>query len=278
MNQSPFEKIKSLCDPLLGIRIVVRNRDLLTQFVVRDIHAKYRGSILGIMWSFILPLLMLGIYTFVFTVIFQSRWGGDENSRGAYAIIMLCGLATFNIFGESLSACCGEIAKQQNYVKKVVFPLEILPIARVISCTVLGLAWFLLLFVATVLTRGVCWTMLLLPLPILAVVLLSMGTGLFIASIGVYIRDVQPFVSVIIRILFFITPIFYPLSAVPAGFRFIVRFNPLAYAIETTRKVFWYGQTPDWRPLLVTLAVCALCAHLGLAWFLKTKKGFADVI
>ena len=279
MNRSFWSKIKPLFDPALGIRIIWKNRDLLEQLVRRNIHAKYRGSLFGILWSFILPLLMLAVYTFVFTVIFQSRWGGEENSRSAYAIIMLCGLATFNIFSESLGTCCGEITKQQNYVKKVVFPLEILPISRVFSSLVLGLAWFVLLFIAVVLAKGtVYWTMLLLPLPILAVVLLSLGVGLFMASIGVYIRDIQQCVAVIIRVLFFITPIFYPINAVPPGFRFIIRFNPLAYIIEETRKVFWYGMTPNWTIMLTTIAACALCAHLGLVWFIKTKKGFADVI
>ena len=141
------------------------------------------------------------------------------------------------------------------------------------------LAWFVLLFIAVVLAKGtVYWTMLLLPLPILAVVLLSLGVGLFMASIGVYIRDIQQCVAVIIRVLFFITPIFYPINAVPPGFRFIIRFNPLAYIIEETRKVFWYGMTPNWTIMLTTIAACALCAHLGLVWFIKTKKGFADVI
>ena len=146
--------------------IAAANRSLLWQFVKRSVSARYKGSVLGLFWSFVHPMMMLCVYTFVFSVVFKSRWGIDTGGgRGAFAIIMFCGLAMFNIFSEAVNLNCGIVVGNPNLVKKVIFPLEILPLSQAIAAFAVGMVWFLLLFLGTVFVFGkISFTMLLLPL------------------------------------------------------------------------------------------------------------------
>lgn len=270
-----------MLNPLLGIRIALRHRDLLLQILRRTIAARYKGSALGVVWSFATPLLMLAVYTFVFGVVFKSRWGipGLEDNRAAFPLIMFCGMAVFNIFSESVNASTTVVLSNPSYVKKVVFPLELLPLCTVLSSLVFGLAWFALLFLGVaVLLQQLSWTMLLLPLMLLPLVLLSAGVSFLVASLGVYLRDVQQLVTIVTQVLFFMTPIFYPVSVVPEKLRWILHINPLSTVVEQTRQLFLYGKTPDPVACLAILAVSLVVFQLGLAWFVKTKKGFADVL
>ena len=275
-----LKKFGVLFDPMLGVNIILKNKDLLKQLVRRNIQARYRGSSLGLLWSFAQPLMMLSVYTFVFSVIFKARWGIDTgDNRAAFAIIMFCGMALFNIFSESVTGSCGVIVGNPNYVKKVIFPLEILPVAQVLSTLILGSVWFILLFLGACFLFGkVSWTMLLLPLPLIPLVLFTCGISMFVASLGVYLRDIQHIMGIVMQVLFFITPIFYPISAVPEKYRWPLQLNPLTTIIEESRKVFLYGQFPDWTFLLISFGASVIVAHLGFVWFVKTRKGFADVI
>ncbi|MBS1371413.1 MAG: ABC transporter permease [Lentisphaeria bacterium] len=279
MNRMFFEKIQPLFDLSLGERLIWCNRDLLSQLVQRNIHARYRGSLFGLLWSFIQPLLMLCIYTFVFGVIFQLRWGGSTDSKSAFAVVMLCGMSIFQIFSESVNGSCRIIVGNRNYVKKVRFPLEILPVSQVFSALILGSAWFILILLGVIFILGsLNWTILLLPLTLIPLLFLSLGCSWFVASLGVYVRDTPYCVAVILQMLYFMTPIFYPTSAVPEGFRWLHRINPLALIVEETRKILVYGVLPDWRLLALALAASIVVAQLGLLWFIRTKRGFADVI
>ena len=287
-----LQKLKILWNPLLFFQIIWTNRFLLRSLVVRNIASRYRGSFLGLIWSFVHPLMMLCVYTFVFSVVFKARWGIDTGGgRGAFAIIMFCGMAMFNIFSESVSNSCGVVVANPNFVKKVIFPLEILPLAQVAASLILGMVWFVLLFLGTIFIFGkISFTMLLLPLVLLPLhdfllplgllplAIFSLGISYFVASLGVYIRDTQYLIGVILQILFFMTPIFYPLQAVPERFRWPLQLNPLTILIEETRKVFLYGELPNWLFLGIAFLVSCLVLHLGFIWFHKTKKGFADVL
>lgn len=261
-------------------KIVMQHKSLLWQFVKRNIAVRYRGSMLGLVWSFVQPLLMLCVYTFVFSVVFKARWGVDTGeSKAAFAIIMFCGLALYNIFAETISISCGIIVSNANLVKKVIFPLDILPLSQAIASFILGMGWFILLFLGVIFIYGkLSLTMLLLPLILLPLFLFTLGLSYFTASLGVYVRDTSYVVQVILQILFFMTPIFYPIQAIPECYRWPLRVNPLTILIEETRKVFLYGQLPDWKFLGAAFLVSFAVMQLGFVWFNKTKKGFADVI
>ena len=264
------------------VRTVVRNRSLFVQMTKRNVEMRYRGSALGLVWSFVQPLMMLCVYTFVFSVVFKARWGGDASvgdSKGAFAVIMFCGMALFNLFAESINMSCGSIVGNPNLVKKVIFPLEILPLTQVATTFILGMAWFVLLFFGAWFILGsVHWTMLLLPLVFIPLVFFSTGVSYFVASLGVYVRDTQYVIGVVLQILFFATPIFYPINAVPGCFRVVLEVNPLTVFIEQARKVFLYGRMPDWLFLGLATLVSLVVLQLGYFFFVKTKRGFADVL
>lgn len=276
-----MRKIFALFNPMLGPRIVLHNRNLLTQMLIRNVAARYRGSVLGFLWSFAHPLVMLAVYTFVFGIVFKARWGIEtfENNRAAFPLIMFCGMAVFNVFSESVNSSTAIVVNSPSYVKKVVFPLELLPLCNVLTSFIFGLAWFALLLAGTVVfLQQLSWTMLLLPLTLIPLLLLSAGVSFFVASLGVYLRDVQQLVGIVTQMLFFMTPIFYPASLVPEGLRWIIYINPLSTVVEQTRELFLYGQIPPPGLCFLMLAVSVAVFQLGLAWFVKTKKGFADVL
>ena len=260
--------------------MIRKNRSLLWQLFIRDIASRYRGSMLGLLWSFIQPLLMLCVYSFVFSIVFKARWGIDTaGNRGAFSIIMFCGMALYTVFAESISMNCGIIVSNSNFVKKVIFPLEILPLAQTSASFFLGLVWFVLLFLGVVFVFGkLSFTMFLLPLILAELFLFTLGISYFVASLGVYIRDTPYVVGVVLQILFFMTPIFYPIAAVPERYRWPLQINPLTTMIEETRKIFLYGQLPDWKFLGISFLISLIVCQLGVAWFSKTKKGFSDVL
>ena len=256
------------------------NRHILRLTVIRYIQAKYRGSFMGLVWTFLQPLMMLAVYSFVFGVIFHSRWAGAaEGSRLSFVVIMFFGMTLYSIFSECVSACCLEVTGHPNFVKKVVFPLEILPVARLATTFFLNLPWFLLLFVGSVFLLGTLSpTMLLLPLILLPLLQLTLGVSYFVASLGVYVRDTVHATGIVLRILWFMTPIFYPVTAVPERFRPVLEANPLTVVVEQGRRVFLYGQWPEWIPLFAVIVVSSLVLQLGFIWFCRTKEGFADVL
>lgn len=264
------------------VRTVVKNRSLFAQMTKRTVEMRYRGSALGLVWSFVQPLIMLCVYTFVFSVVFKSRWGVDVSvgdSKGAFAVIMFCGMTMFNLFAEAVSNSCGCITGNPNLVKKVIFPLEILPITQTATTFILGIAWFVLLFFGAYFILGfIGWTMLLFPLVVLPLFIFTLGIAYLVASLGVYVRDTQYIIGVVLQILFFATPIFYPINAVPERFRIVLELNPLTVLIEQARNVFLYGRMPNWLFLGLAALVSLIVLQLGYYFFSKTKRGFADVL
>lgn len=262
-------------------RLIWQHRVLFCQILQRNINSRYHGSMLGLIWSFIHPLMMLAVYTFVFGIVFKARWGVEalEDSRAAFPLIMFCGLAVFNLFSESVGSSGNLIVSHAGFVKKVIFPLELLPICTVTTTFFFGIAWFFLLLLGTCFfLQSFSWTMFLLPLPLLSLLLFTMGISFIIAAFGVYLRDVPQLVGVTTQILFFMTPIFYPLSLVPERLRWLLGLNPLTPLVEETRKLFLYGQAPDFARCLWLFLFSLAVFQIGFVCFGKMKKGFADVL
>lgn len=274
------KKLLEVFNVLALPQTVLRHSDLLIQLTQRNISQRYRGSTLGLIWSFVQPLMMLCIYTFVFSIVFKARWGVDApGGKGSFAVIMFCGMTLYTLFAESVGASCGSVTNNPNLVKKVIFPLEILPLSQVCASYINGLGWFVLLFLGSWLILGfVGWTMLLLPIVLFPLIVFTIGFSYLVASLGVFIRDTQYVVGVLLQMLFFATPIFYPISAVPEELRWILEINPLTIFIEQARNVFLYGVMPDWKFLGIASLISLVVMQLGAFFFYRTKRGFADVL
>jgi lipopolysaccharide transport system permease protein len=265
---------------------MLRNANLTLQLIQREVAGRYRGSTLGLLWSLLTPLFMLGIYTLVFGSIFKARWSGidagpaaAEHSTAEFAIILFPGLIIFQLFAEVMNRAPTLIISNVSYVKKIVFPLEILPVVA------LGAASFhaavslvvLLGFMALVMEH-IPPTILLLPFVVAPFALMLLGISWFLAALGVYIRDISQLLGTIVTALMFLSPIFFPATALPEQVRSILFLNPIALPVEETRKVLLWGASPDWMALaLYTVAALGVFA-LGRLWFESTRRGFADVL
>ncbi|MEL7897639.1 ABC transporter permease [Vreelandella neptunia] len=257
-----------------------RYRELIARLIKRDVLGRYKGSLLGLAWSFVTPIIMLVIYTFVFTVVFNARWGvGGEESKGVFALQLFAGLIVHGILAEVLTRSPSLILTNTNYVKKVVFPLEILPLVPLGSALFHAAVSSLVLILAQLVVLGsVPWTFWMLPLVLLPLMVLTMGISWLLASLGVFLRDIGQTMGLIATMLLFLSPIFYPISALPDNFHGVIHANPLTFIIEQARIVLLEGQLPNISGLLKYLAVSLVVAWLGFAWFQKTRKGFADVL
>jgi lipopolysaccharide transport system permease protein len=256
-----------------------RNRTLVKALVKRDVVGRYRGSFLGILWSFFNPVFMLAVYTFVFSIVFNARWTTTSDSKTEFALVLFTGLIVFNLFAECVNKAPGLILANVNYVKKIVFPLEILPWVALGSAmfhAAISLGVWLLAYV--VIFGAPHASALLLPLVLLPIVLLTVGATWALAALGVYLRDVSQFIGIATTVLMFLSPIFYPASALPPEFRPLLMINPLAPAVEQARDVLIWGRIPDMQVLFAYLLVSLVIAWVGFAWFQKTRKGFADVL
>lgn len=262
------------------VRSLWRNRQLIVQMTKREVVGRYKGSVLGLAWSFFNPMFMLAVYTFVFSEIFKSRWGvGGDESKTQFAVVLFVGMIVYGLFAEVLNRAPGLILSNVNYVKKVVFPLEILPVIAV------GAALFhslisvsVLLAVFTLLNGYLYWTAIFTPLVLLPLVIITIGLAWMLASLGVFLRDVGQTIGIITTVLMFLSPVFYPVSAVPEKFRPWIMANPLTFIIEQGRDVLIWGHLPEWSGLAIYTLAATAVAWAGYAWFQKTRKGFADVL
>ena len=258
-----------------------RNRQLILQMTKREVVGRYKGSVMGLAWSFFNPVFMLVVYTFVFSEIFKSRWGGAgvEESKTQFAVLLFVGLIVLNLFSEVLNRAPGLILSNVNYVKKVVFPIEILPVIATGAALFHSLISLGVLLAAFALFNGYLhWTVVFIPLVLLPLVILTTGLAWILASLGVFLRDVGQTIGIVTTVLMFLSPVFYPVTAVPESFRVFMLANPLTFIIEQARDVVVWGHLPNWMGLgAYTLAATAI-AWAGYAWFQKTRKGFADVL
>jgi lipopolysaccharide transport system permease protein len=268
-STSPKEMVASLW----------RNRELIKALVHREVVGRYRGSFMGILWSFFNPVFMLAVYTFVFSVVFKARWNAGSDSKTEFALVLFAGLIVFNLFAECVNRAPGLILSNVNYVKKVVFPLEILPIVALGAALFHALVSLCVWLVAYLILFGIPHiTVLLLPLVFLPLLLFITGVSWVLASLGVYLRDISQFVGIAVTVLMFLSPIFYPTSALPDEYRYLLSLNPLTPAIEQARGVLFFGEIPNITDFFTYFLATALVALSGFFWFQKTRKGFADVL
>ena len=262
------------------VRNLWQHRDLIRQFTKREIEGRYKGSFLGIFWSIINPLILLLCYTFVFGVVFQSRWAqAKTDSLLEFAVTIFCGLTVFNLFSETVGRSPTLVVAVPNYVKKVVFPLEILPLSSLVVSAYFSLFSFAILIIANFFVTGsIPWTIVFVPIILLPLFGFSLGISWLLASFGVFVRDITYFIALILQLLFFLTPIFYSLESVPSSFVGIIRANPLASIVENVRRVVLWGMYPNWVDILIWTTIACVVLVVAYAWFMKTKKAFADVI
>jgi lipopolysaccharide transport system permease protein len=258
-----------------------QHRDLIRRMIRREIAGRYLGSVLGIAWAVIQPLIMLCVFTFAFNVIFRSRWVGAAvgEPETNFAVAMFIGFIVFTLVSEPLNRAPSLVVGHVNYVKKVVFPLEIL--ATVVVGTALfqfGMGFMAWLGLLLLVHHSVPWTIVFLPLVLFPVVLMTAGLVWLLASLGVYVRDLGQIIAPATLCLMFLSPVFYPASAVPLPFRSWIFANPLTGIIEEARKVAIFGEMPDGALLAGNLILGLTVAHLGYLWFTRTRRGFADVL
>jgi lipopolysaccharide transport system permease protein len=264
---------------LLG-KSLFQHRELIFQMIKREVVGRYKGSVMGLLWSFINPVLMLIVYTFVFSIVFKAKWGvGTEESNTSFAVILFVGLIVHGLLAEVLSRAPSLILSNANYVKKVVFPLEILPVIS------LGAALFhslvslgVLLIALLLLNKFLYWTVILIPLVLLPLIILTLGFAWILASLGVYIRDIGQTIGLLITVLLFLSPIFFPLSVIPEKYHLYMMVNPLTLIVIEAREVLILGHQPDWIGLSIYTLVSICIFWSGYAWFQKTRKGFSDVL
>jgi lipopolysaccharide transport system permease protein len=255
------------------------NRSLTGTLMLRAIEQRYRGSMLGVLWAFLTPVFMLLIYTFVFGVVFQSRWGSGTGSTVEFAIILFAGITTFTLFSEVVSSAPALITGQPNLVKKIVFPLEILPLVSLGGALFQALiAYVVVLALQIGLGSGFHLATLALPVLIVPLCLFSLGLAWFLAALGVYVRDIQQLIAPVVTALMFLSAVFFPLSALPDWLEPAMAFNPIISAVEMTRNAIVFGTLPDPANFLAGIAAGLFSAFLGLMFFRKTRHGFADVL
>ncbi|AHG42569.1 sugar ABC transporter permease [Pseudomonas syringae CC1557] len=265
--------------PIRLVASLWTNRSLISQMTKREVIGRYRGSVMGLAWSFFNPVLMLAVYTFVFSEIFSARWVGVDTGKGGFAILLFVGMIVHGLFAECANRAPSLVMSNSNYVKKVVFPLEILPVITLGSALFHSCISLIVLVIAQLLiSHTLFWTALLFPLILVPLILGTLGISWFLASLGVYLRDVGHVITVLTTVLLFLSPVLYPVAALPEVYRPWLQMNPLTYIIEESRSVLLFGNLPHWGSLGIAIAIGAVIAAMGFWFFQKTRKGFADVI
>lgn len=262
------------------MQTLLQHRHILKQLSKRFIQERYRGSMLGVLWSLATPLLMLGIYTFVFSFVFKARWNMDTGSQGSFAIILFSGLILHQFFVECITTASTVVIQNQNFVKKVIFPLEVLVPALVSSaffqlCICYGI---LLLAMFFLWHEPITYLAALLPLLLIPFLLLTLGISWIIASLGVYIRDIAQMMAILGSILFFMSTILFPAEILPEAIRPLLYLNPLSFMADSTRQILLFQTLPNWSYLGLYTAISVITFGLGFVWFQKTRRGFADVL
>lgn len=255
-------------------------KGLLYQLVKREVRQKFQGSWLGLGWALLTPIAMLGVYTFVFRSVLKAKWPGSVNDTNAeFALQLFSGLLIFTLFSEVVGRAPTLISEQPNMVKKVIFPLSIMPWVSVSTSSFFALLNLIVLIGASWITRGEL-TIHLIALPLIAIAFtpILLGFGWLLSSLGVYLRDLGHIVGLLLTPLMFLSPIFYPITALPPVIQELMLFNPLALIIDSVRAVVLHAEWPNIEALGVYLIVSSGIALVGAACFHKTRRGFADVL
>ena len=265
--------------PML-VRSVLINGFILRSLVRNEILARYSKTMLGVIWSLINPLVMILIYSVVFGMIFEVRFGRSAGTTEIpYGIVLFSGLLLHVFLAETLLRAQGIILDNPNYVKRVIFPLEILPLS-ILLANVIQAGVALLVLMAVILIAGfpIPLTALLLPVVWAPLVLITLGLAMIVASLGVFVRDISQVLGFLMTILLFGSSILFPADMLPEALRPWLLLNPLTSIVDQTRAVLLWGELPDWRLLGYHAVVSAAVAWIGCWWFLRTRRGFADVM
>jgi len=252
--------------------------ELILSLAKRELVARYKGSVLGLVWAVLTPIVMIAIFTFIFAGIFGARFGASD-SQWDYALYLFCGLLPWTMFQESVQQSANTIIAHANLVKRVVFPLETLPVAQTLTALANQLFATVALLVATIVVRHqLHLTTFWLPVLLIPQLLMTLGAAWLIASLGVFLRDISQGITLVLMAWLYLTPIIYPESIVPERFQTLIRLNPFTPLVRSYRRIFLDGGAPDWSGLAYFSLVALIVFVFGYWWFARTRKNFADVI
>lgn len=255
-----------------------RRIDLILSLTKRELAARYRGSVLGMLWTLLTPIVMIAIFTIIFSGIFKAKFG-DSTSQWDYALYLFCGLLPWNAFQEAVQLSSTTIVGHANLVKRVVFPLETLPISLSLAAVANQLFGTIVLLVAIALLRHeVHSTLIFLPVILIPQLIVMLGFAWFVASVGVFIRDIVQGIGLVLMAWMYLTPIIYPESLVPVAYRRAISLNPFTALVRNYRRILLEGAPPDWAGLAYFAGFGAAVFVLGYWWFARSRKNFADVI
>ena len=245
-------------------------RELLKTSIKKDIRGKYKSSILGVIWSFLNPLLQLAVYAIVFPLIMKSNIPN-------YTVFVCCGLIPWTFFSTAISRTSFVMVENANIIKKVYFPREILPIS-IVTSEMVNFIISTVIILAFVMAYGIgfSWYIVFYPVILIIQYILLIGISLLVSSITVYIRDLQHFIGILLQLLFYATPIVYGLDIIPESFRWILKINPMSYIIDGYRSIFYYQKMPDFVGLGIVLAISVILCIIGYLVFNKLQKRFAE--
>ena len=263
-------------NPLRAINEIYQFRYLIGQLVKRDVLLRYRGAFFGVLWVFLAPLIMLVVFAYVFGQIFQSRWPATEGEI-PFWLMLYCGLIVFNLFAETVSRSPNAVRSYPSYVKKVIFPLHILPLVPTGAALVHAAFNFGIFVCALLWFDALHLEVFLIPVVIIPVLFFATGLSWFLAAWGVFIKDMTQIVPIFVQLMMFLSPVFYPVSAVPAALRPLYQNNPLSVVIEVSRSLV-VGHPVEWSGWLVVLLTSILASMLGYAFFKHSRDEFADVL
>jgi len=258
---------------------LTRHWSLTREMAKRDVLGRYRGASFGLLWSLISPFLMLMVYTFAFGTVMKGRWPEIEAGHTQYSIILFAGLVVHGFFAECLNKSVGLIVGNPNFVKRVIFPLEILPWPMVLSAlfhTLMNLLVFLVLRV--IMDGEIAATTYLFPVVMLPLVVLMMGVSWLMAAAGVYFRDLGQITGVLSMAMLFLSSAMMPVESVPEKYRWVFQVNPLTFIIDQARNVLLWNRMPDWQGMGYYMLVGLAIFYLGYLAFSATRKGFSDVL
>lgn len=265
--------------PVAMVVSLVKHRSLILQLAKREVIGRYRGSLAGVAWSFFTPLMMLAVYTFVFSSIFQVRWGSGGHSKTDFALILFVGLMLHGFFADCINRAPSLVLGNASYVKRVVFPLEILPWVAVLSAVFhLLISVIVLLAVQFAFVHYLPGTVVLLPFLLLPFFLITVALTYLFAGAGVYLRDIGQMTVMLTTVLFFLSPIVYPTSSLPEQFRGWIKFSPITYPVEQGRRILIFGEMPELGGWFMSMAVAIILLVVAYYFYQKARRGFADVL
>lgn len=255
------------------------NFSLASNLAKREIDERYKGSVAGMLWGFLIPIIMVLVYYFVFSVVFEARWGGERETDVNFALHLFSGLLIHTLLAEMLTQGPSLILRNQSYVKKILFPLEILPLVCLLaSLSNMSIGLCILLLGLAIDLGGLSWTIVLLPVVLVPFLTLLLALGFFLSALGVFLRDINQLTGVLVTVLLFLSPIFFSPEALPEQYRVFIYLNPISLIVEEARAVVIWGLLPNFWSLAIYMAISAFLLKLAYMFFCWSRRAFADVM